>query len=155
MLLAMSSGTQPGDLLNPTITKMDGVSVLHVKWKWPTIMLDPTRMFRHSHLNGQLGTSHPKIIALLKTMDNTWGSNESCTSNMTIKLPPGEDNQYTPTPISSHESITIAVFPPQAPSGPISPHATIFLLFDLMVKNSDNGKKLSTKASFEDDTELD
>ena len=30
-----------------------------------------------------------------------------------------------------------------------------FLLFDLMGKNSEDGKKYSTKASFEDDTELD
>ena len=33
-------------------------------------------------------------------------------------------------------------------------HATIFLLFDLMGKNSEDGKKYSTK-SFEDDTALD
>jgi hypothetical protein len=87
----MPSGTQPGDLLNPTITKMDGVSVLHVKQKWPTIMLDLARMFGHSRFNGQLGMSHPKVIALVKTMDNIWGSNKFCTSNMTIKLPPRED----------------------------------------------------------------
>jgi hypothetical protein len=118
-------------------------------------MLDLTRMFGHSRFNGQLRSSHPKVIALVKTMDNIWGSNESCTSNMTIKLPPREDYQFTPTPISGHKSITIAVFPPPGPNGPTSPHATIFLLFDLMVKNSDNGKKFSTKASFEDDTKLD
>jgi hypothetical protein len=74
---------------------------------------------------------------------------------MMIKLPSGEDYQFTPMPISGHESITIAIFPPPAPNGPISPHATIFLLFDLMVKNSDNGKKFSAKASFEDDTKMD
>ncbi len=122
VLLAMPSGTQPGDLLNLTITKMDGVSVLHVKWKWPAIMLDLTRMFGHSRFN-------PKVIALVKTTDNIWGSNESCTSNMMIKLPPGEDYQFTPMPSSGHEPISIAVFPPPAPNGPISPDVTIFLLF--------------------------
>jgi hypothetical protein len=81
VLLAMPSGTQPGDLLNPTITKMDGVSVLLVKWKWQTIMLDPTRIFGHSRFNGQLGTSHPKVIALVKMTDNSWGSNESLPSH--------------------------------------------------------------------------
>ena len=120
-LLAMPSKTQPGDLLNPTITKMDGESVLHVKWKWPAIMLDLTRMFGHSRFN-------PKVIALVKTTDNIWGSNESCTSNMTIKLPPREDHQFTPTPISGHKSMTIAVFPPPAPNHSISSHATMFLV---------------------------
>ncbi len=155
VLLAMPLGTKPGDLLNPTITKMDGVSVLHVKWKWPATMLDPTRMFGHSRFNGQLGTSHPKFIALVKTTDNIWGSHESCTSNMTIKIPPREDYPFTPTSISGHKSMTLPVLPPLAPNGSISPHATIFLLFDLMVKNSYDGKKFSTKAKFEDDTKLD
>jgi hypothetical protein len=54
-------------------------------------MLDLTRMFGNSHFKGQLRSSHPKVIALVKRMDNIWGSNESCTSNMTIKLPPRED----------------------------------------------------------------
>jgi hypothetical protein len=117
VLIAMPSGTKPGDLLNLTITKMDGVSVLHVKWKWPATMLDPTRMFGHSHFNGQLRMSHPKVIALVK--NNIWGSHESRTSNMTIKLPPGEDYQFTPTLISGHELMTLAVLPPPAPNGSI------------------------------------
>ncbi len=41
VLLAMPSDTQPGDLLPSIITKVDGVSVLHIKWKGPTIILDP------------------------------------------------------------------------------------------------------------------
>jgi hypothetical protein len=129
-LLAMPSKTQPGDLLNPTITKMDGESVLHVKWKWPMIMLDPTRMCGHSGFNSQLGTSHLKVIALVITADIIQGSNanESCTLDMTIKLPPGEDYQFTPTPISGHKSMTIAVFPPPAPNHSISSHATMFLV---------------------------
>jgi hypothetical protein len=120
-------------------------------------MLDPTKMFGQSHCNAQLGMSHPKVIALVKMTDNIWSSNESYTLNMMIKLPPGEDYRFTstPTPISGHESITIAVSPPPAPNSLISPHATIFLLFVLMVKNSDNGKMFSTKARFEDDTKVD
>ncbi len=58
-------------------------------------------------------------------------------------------------PISGHESMTTAVFPPLAPNGSIAPPETIFLLFDLMVTNSNNGKKFSSKASFEDDSDLD
>jgi hypothetical protein len=119
------------------------------------IMLDPIRMFGHSRFNGHLGTSHPKVIALVKTSDIIQGSNEFCTLTMTIKLPPQEDYQFTPTPISGHKSMTLAVLPPPDSYGSISPHATIFLLFDLMGKNSEDGKKFSTKASFEDDTELD
>jgi hypothetical protein len=142
-------------LFNPTITKIDGVSVLHIKWKWPTIMLDPIRMFGHSRFNGHLGTSHPKVVALVKTSDIIRGSNEFCTSTMRIKLPPREDYQFTPALISGHKSMTMAVFPPPDPYGSISLHATIYLLFDLMGKNSEDGKKFSTKASFEDDTKLD
>jgi len=63
VLLAMPSGTQPSDLLPSIITKVDGVSVLHIKWKWPTIILDPSRMFGHSHFQGHLSVSHPKVVA--------------------------------------------------------------------------------------------
>ncbi len=45
--------------------------------------------------------------------------------------------------------------PPDVRTGFIDPHATIFLLFDLMGKNSKDGKKCNTKVSFEDDTQLD
>lgn len=155
VLLAMPSGTQPGDLLPSIITKVDGVSVLHIKWKWPTIILDPRRMFGHSRFQGHLGVSHPKIVALVRTTDHVRGSNEFCTSSMTIKLPSQEDYQFTPPNISRHDSTNLIVFPPPDETGFIDPHATIFLLFDLMGKNSEDGKKYSTKASFEDDTDLD
>jgi hypothetical protein len=67
MLLAMPSGTQPGDLLPSIITKVDGVLVLHIKWKWLTIILDPTRMFGHSRFQGHLCVSHPKVVVLVRT----------------------------------------------------------------------------------------
>ncbi len=51
--------------------------------------------------------------------------------------------------------MTLIVFPPPNETGLIDPHVTIFLLFDLMGKNLEDGKNYSTKASFEDDTELD
>jgi len=156
VLLAMPSGTQPSDLLPSIITKVDGVSVLHIKWKWPTIILDPSRMFGHSRFQGHLGVSHPKVVALVQTTDHVRGSNEFCTSSMKIKLPSQEDYQFTPPNISRHDSTNLIVFPPpDERTGFIDPHATIFLLFDLMGKNSEDGKKYSTKASFEDDTELD
>ncbi len=91
MLLAMPSGTQPGDLLNPTIMKVNGVSVLHIKWKWPAIILDPIRMFWPSRFNGPLGVGHSKVVTLVKTMDFVWGSNKFCTLTMTSKLPSQED----------------------------------------------------------------
>ena len=156
VLLAMPSGTQPSDLLPSIITKVDGVSVLHIKWKWPTIILDPSRLFGHSRFQGHLGVSHPKVVALVQTTDHVRGSNEFCTSSMKIKLPSQEDYQFTPPNISRHDSTNLIVFPhPDERTGFIDPHATIFLLFDLMGKNSEDGKKYSTKASFEDDTELD
>jgi hypothetical protein len=155
VLLAMPSGTQPDDLLLSIIMKVDGVSVLHMKWKWPTIILNPSRMFGHSHFQGHLGVSHPKVVALVQTTDNVWGSNKICLLSMTIKLPSQEDYQFTPPNISHHDSTTLIVFPPPNETGLIDPHVTIFLLFDLMGKNSEDGKKYSTKASFEEDTELD
>ena len=89
-------------------------------------------------------------------MDHVRGSNEFCTSSMTIKLPSQEDYQVTPPNISRHNLTNLIVFPPpDVRTGFIDPHATIFLLFDLMGKNLEDGKKYSTKASFEDDTELD
>ncbi len=75
---------------------------------------------------------------------------------MTIKLPSQEDYQFTLLNISCHNLTNLIVFPPlDVRTGFIDPHATIFLLFDLMGKNSEDGKKYSTKASFEDDTKLD
>ncbi len=75
---------------------------------------------------------------------------------MKIKLPSHEDYQFTPPNISRHDSTNLIVFhPPDERTGFIGPRATIFLLFDLTGKNSEDGKKYSTKASFEDDTELD
>jgi hypothetical protein len=155
VLLAMPSGTQPDDLLSSIITKVDGLSVLQMKWKWPTVILDPSRMFGHSRFRGHLGVSHPKVVALVQTTDNVWGSNKICTSSMTIKLPSQEDYQFTPPNISRHDSTTLIVFPPPNEMGLIDPHATIFLLFDLMGKNLEDGKKYSMKASFKDNTELD
>jgi hypothetical protein len=106
MLLAMPSGTQPCDLLPSIITKVDGVMVLHIKWKWPTIILDPSRMFGHSRFQGYLGVSHPKVVASVRTTDHVHGSNEFCTSSMTIKLPSQEDYQFTPPNISRHDLTT-------------------------------------------------
>jgi hypothetical protein len=152
----MPSGTQPGDLLPSIITKVDGVSVLHIKWKRPTIILDPSRMFGHSRFQGYLGVSHPKVVTLVWTTDHVCGSNKFCTSSMPIKLPSQEDYQFTPPNNSHHNSTNLIVFPPpDVRTGFIDLHATIFLLFDLMGKNSENGKKYSTKVSFKDDTELD
>ncbi len=100
--------------------------------------------------------SHPKVVALVRTMDHVCGSNEFCTSSMTIKLPSQEDYQFTPPNISCNDSTNLIVFPPpDVRTGFIDPHATIFLLFDLMGKNSEDAKKYSMKASFEDDTKLD
>jgi hypothetical protein len=147
VLLAMPSGTQPDDLLSLIITKVDGVSVLHMKWKWPTIILDPSRMFGHSRFQGHLGVSHPKVVALVQTTDNVRGSNKICTLSMTIKLPSQEDSQFTPPNISRHDLTTLIVFPPPNETGLIDPHATIFLLFDLMGKNLEDGKKARRQAS--------
>jgi hypothetical protein len=127
VLLAMPSGTQPGDLLPSIITKVDGVSILHTKWKWPTIMLDPSRMFGHSRFQGHLGVSHPKVVALVWTTDHVCGSKEFYTSSMTIKLPSQEDYQFTPPNISRHDSTNLIVFPPLDETGFIDPHVTIFL----------------------------
>ncbi len=81
---------------------------------------------------------------------------KNCTLSMTIKLPSQEDYQFTPPNISRHDSTNLIVFlPPDVRTGFIDPHVTIFLLFDLMGKNWEDGKKYSTKASFEDGTELD
>ncbi len=94
VLLAMPSGTQPGDLLPSIITKVDGVLVLHIKWKWPTIILNPSRMFGHSRFQGYLGVSHPKVVALVRTTDHVCSSNVFCTSSMTIKLSSQEDYSF-------------------------------------------------------------
>ena len=131
-----------------------GVSVLLMKWKWPKIMLDPIKMFEHSRFKSTMNKSHPKVIALVKTMDTLWGCNKFCTSTMTIKLPPQEDYQFTPAAISGHQLMIVAVFPPPGPSGSIDALATIFL-FDLMGKTSEDGKRFSTKASFEENIKLD
>jgi hypothetical protein len=112
-------------------------------------------MFGHSRFQGHLGVSHPKVVALVQMMDKVRGSNKFCTSSMTIKLPSQEDYQFTPPNISGQDSANLIVFPPLDEMGFIDPHATIFLLFDSMGKNLEAGKKYSTKASFEDNTELD
>ena len=69
---------------------------------------------------------------------------------MIVKLPTGE-YQFTPVDISGHPSVNL--FSSESNTG--GTFTTIFCLFDLMVKVSDDGKRFSTKASLVDDDECD
>ena len=153
VVIGMPSGTH---LLKHTeIISTDSGPCLSVIWEWPQIMLDPTKVFSHSRFKRTIQASHPKVIAFVGETDKIRAAADKiadglCTSKMIVKLPPGE-YQYTPVDISGHPSVNL--FSSESNTG--GTFTTIFCLFDLMVKVSDDGKRFSTKASLVDDDECD
>ena len=156
VLISMPSGTHI--LKKAEVVNTDSGSHLILKWNWPQIMLDPVKMFGHSRFHETIKSNHPKVIAFVREADKIWvaankvaGNDGRPTSQMIIKLPPGE-YQSTPEEISGHPSINLFSHSFDNTGGT---HTTIFCLFDLMLKKSDDGTSFSTKAILVDDNECD
>ena len=73
------------------------------------------------------------------------------TPQMIVKLPPDE-YQYTPEEISGHPSVSLFSHSTENTG---DTHTTIFCLFDLMLKKSDDGVSFSTKSVLVDDNKCD
>ena len=121
-------------------------------------MLDPTKVFAHSRFKGTIQASHPKVIAFVTETDKIRAevdkktSDGVCTSEMIVNLPPGAEYQYTPESISGHPAVNVFA---HHTDNTVNTHTTIFCLFDLMVKISNDEKRFSTKANLLDDNECD
>jgi len=154
VVISMPSGTHL--LKKAEVVSTDSGSHLSVLWHWPHIMLDPVKMFAHSRFHGTIQANNPKVIAFVgetdkirAAADKVAGNDGRPTSQMIIKLPPGE-YQYTPEEISGHPSVNLFSHSTDNTGGT---HTTIFCLFDLMLKKSDDGTSFSTKAVLVDDNE--
>jgi hypothetical protein len=156
VLISMPSGTHI--LKKAEVVNTDSGSHLSLNWNWPQIMLDPVKMFGHSRFHETIKSNHPKVIAFVREADKIWvaankvaGNDGRPTSQMIIKLPPGE-YQYTPEEISGHPSINLFS---HSFDNIVSVNPSIFCLFDLMLKKPDNGTSFSTMAVLVDDNECD
>jgi hypothetical protein len=67
VVIAMPSGTHI--LKNTEIPNVDGGSCLNVFWQWLQIMINPNKIFAHSHFKGMIQASHPKVIAFVTETD--------------------------------------------------------------------------------------
>jgi hypothetical protein len=156
VLISMPSGTHL--LKKAEVVNTDSGSHLSLNWNWPQIMLDPVKMFGHSRFHETIKSNHPKVIAFVReadkiraAADKVAGNDGRPTSQMIIKLPPGE-YQYTPEEISGHPSINLFS---HSFDNIVGVNPSIFCLFDLMLKKPDNGTSFSTMAVLVDDNKCD
>jgi hypothetical protein len=148
VVISMPSGTHL--LKKAEVVSTDSGSHLSAFWHWPQIMLDPVKMFAHSRFHGTIQANHPKVIAFVgetdkirAAADKVSGNDGRPNSQMITKLPPGEyqytrGNQWSPL-----HSVNLFSHSFDNTGGT---HTTMFCLFDLMLKKSDDGMSFSTKA---------
>lgn len=149
VLVAMPSGINPSEQ-NVLLPVING-STLEIDIKWPSDMFDVDRIFGHVRFNQQYDKSHPKCIALQSAMDEIRGTKGTFQSKMKIGLPT-LNYIFTDEDISGHGPVTfIEDLVMDDDGNPVAPKTTIFVLFDLMVKNVENGLKYSKRAAFDDD----
>ncbi len=115
-------------------------------------------MFGHFRFHETIKSNHPKVIAFVReadkfraAADKVAGNDGRPTSQMIIKLPPGE-YQYTPEEISGHPSINLFS---HSFDNIVGVNPSIFCLFDLMLKKPDSGMSFSTMAVLVNDNECD
>ena len=103
-------------------------------------------------------SNHLKVFTFVREADKIWaaadkvaGNNGRPTLQMIIKPPPGE-YQYKPEEISGHPSINLCL---HSFDNIGSVNSSIFCLFDLLLKNPDNGMSFSTMAILVDGNQCD